>query len=166
MFPDWLIGMFRHFPCTACRNLVTLSDLTFIGASQPEGVEVHTAQAVVVLLVKCPHCQKVINCRAQRPKEALMDAIAAFVDEIESTPAPPSIFTPRPAPQIGRSPGNDIEKGKIRPSIRPGQIMTPPTQEELANFWLELSDNTFKTNSKQYKKFTRGPKKRRNDESK
>lgn len=159
MFPDWLLQIFRYFPCTECRNLVTIADVKFIGADQPEGVEVHTSQAVAVFLVKCPHCQKMINCRMQRPKQALMEAIAAFVDEIESTPAPPSIFTPRPQPEI-RSNTNPT---RVRPSIRPGQIMTPPTPEELRDFWFEVDDATFKTGSRSFKKFTRGPKRRKNE---
>lgn len=163
MYPDWLTILFRHggCNCTQCRGAIGVAEIRFIGVRRPDPQTIVRPQAF--FLTRCPLCGHRTEYTVDASLEGISEAVEALFHDIEEGPpatdlpftlpsmrAPPKPVDPTPEP---------VKSDAVRPSRRPNQPLTPPTDAEITQFLARLKKTSFKTNSKGFGKLA-GPKRK------
>ena len=161
MYPNWIIQMFTNNPCPTCRGTVMLDDINAIGACRPSDFESHFREPLVLVIAKCPHCGQDIHITMRCPTDLILDAARALAEQIEAAPPEkPPFFapTPTPAKDHGSTDGavGNAFPPTVKPSIRVGQNLGPPTEAEIKSFLARLKRMSFKPGSKSFDRLTGG----------
>jgi hypothetical protein len=158
-YPAWLIGMFTDNHCPECRGLLMLSNIDAIAAARPEHNIAHLRDPMALVIATCPHCNRQLHLSMRCPRELLMNAVKQFINQIESAPiGEPPLFGPGSKvvqqSDSGNRAGDDKSEPTIRPSLRAGQSLRPPTDAEVKTFLARLKRMSFKSGSKGFKKLS------------
>ena len=152
MYPLWLTNMFVKNECPECRGLVSLTDIYAIGARRPEKFEAHLAEPMGMILVKCPHCGQNINFTTRCPTDSLIEAVEELARQISSAPPTKPPFGPGSVAPATSNSEDGATGARVRPSIRAGQNLGPPTKEEISAFLARLKRASFRP-GKKFEKF-------------
>jgi hypothetical protein len=162
MFPTYMQYILDRARCGHCNAPQTTADIAMVGVRRPEEFEAFYAEPVFVIVMGCKHCGQWTNNTIRRTRNDSVDGFVSFIQLIEAECAgkKPPLNIPGlgkksqaapcnpSSPDATNRPANALDKQRPRPSIRPNQPVTPPTQEEIQAFLRRLRATPFKRGSK------------------